>query len=150
MYLQVFSTVGKGIIEAFVGGFNGTIFAYGQTGSGKTFTMLGPPDDSNEFFHELRGVIPRSFEYAFSLINRQQDKSGDRVEFLAKCSFLEIYNESVYDLLEPSSAGLSLRENIKKGVFVEGLADRTVTSAKDAYEVCWKSYDEFIIQSHIK
>ena len=68
----MFSTVGKGIIEAFVGGFNGTIFAYGQTGSGKTFTMLGPPDDSNEFFHELRGVIPRSFEYAFSLINRQQ------------------------------------------------------------------------------
>ena len=64
--------MGKGIIEAFVGGFNGTIFAYGQTGSGKTFTMLGPPDDSNEFFHELRGVIPRSFEYAFSLINRQQ------------------------------------------------------------------------------
>ena len=41
----------------------------------------------------------------------------------------------MYDLLEPSSAGLSLRENIKKGVFVEGLADRTVTSAKDAYEV---------------
>lgn len=132
---EVFSTVGKGIIEAYVGGFNGTIFAYGQTGSGKTFTMLGPPDDSDSFTHKLRGVIPRSFEYIFSLMNHQREKVGDRVEFLAKCSFLEIYNESVYDLLEPSTAVLALRENIKKGVFVEGLAERTVMSAKDAYNV---------------
>ncbi|XP_057291417.1 kinesin-like protein KIF15 isoform X3 [Hydractinia symbiolongicarpus] len=132
---EVFATVGKGIIEAFVNGFNGTIFAYGQTGSGKTFTMLGPADDTDNFTHELRGVIPRGFEYLFSLINRQQEKAGDRVEFLARCSFLEIYNEQVFDLLEPSTASLHLRENIKKGVFVEGLAERDVSSAKDAYSV---------------
>jgi len=132
---EVFATVGKGIIEAFVNGFNGTIFAYGQTGSGKTFTMLGPADDTDNFTHELRGVIPRGFEFMFSLINRQQEKSGDRAQFLARCSFLEIYNEQVYDLLEPSSAGLHLRENIKKGVFVEGLAERDINSAKDAYSV---------------
>ena len=48
---------------------------------------------------------------------------------------MEIYNEQVFDLLEPSSASLNLRENIKKGVFVEGLAERDVSSAKDAYAV---------------
>uniref|UniRef100_A0A7M5WTB1 Kinesin motor domain-containing protein n=1 Tax=Clytia hemisphaerica TaxID=252671 RepID=A0A7M5WTB1_9CNID len=132
---EVFATVGKGIMEAFIDGFNGTIFAYGQTGSGKTFTMLGPPDDGDNFSHELRGVIPRGFEYIFSLINRQQEKAGDRVEFIARCSFLEIYNEQVFDLLEPSTASLNLRENIKKGVFVEGLGERDVSSAKDAYGV---------------
>lgn len=41
----------------------------------------------------------------------------------------------MYDLLDPSSAGLHLRENIKKGVFVDGLAERDITTAKDAYNV---------------
>ncbi|XP_065064430.1 kinesin-like protein KIF15 isoform X2 [Rhopilema esculentum] len=132
---EVFSTVGKKIIEGCVYGYNGTIFAYGQTGSGKTFTMLGPPDDSDNFSHELRGVIPRGFEYMFSLINREQEKHGDRKEFICKCSFLEIYNEQIFDLLDPASVGLHLREDIKKGVFVEGLQERDIISAKDAYKV---------------
>lgn len=34
----------------------------------------GPPDESDSFSHELRGVIPRGFEYMFSLINREQEK----------------------------------------------------------------------------
>ena len=41
----------------------------------------------------------------------------------------------MFDLLDPSTAGLHLRENIKKGVFVEGLAERDISSAKDAYSV---------------
>eukprot|EP00794_Sanderia_malayensis_P018958 gene18958-20864_t len=132
---EVFSTVGKKIIEGCVSGYNGTIFAYGQTGSGKTFTMLGPPDETDGFSHELRGVIPRGFEYMFSLINREQEKHGDRKEFFCKCSFLEIYNEQIFDLLDAASAGLHLREDIKKGVFVEGLQERDIASAKDAYKV---------------
>jgi len=132
---EVFSTVGKRIIEGCVYGYNGTIFAYGQTGSGKTFTMLGPPDERDSFSHELRGVIPRGFEYMFSLINREQEKHGDRKEFICKCSFLEIYNEQIFDLLDPASVGLHLREDIKKGVFVEGLQEIDISSAKDAYKV---------------
>ena len=34
----------------------------------------GPPDESESFTHDLRGVIPRSFEYLFSLINREKQK----------------------------------------------------------------------------
>ncbi|KAH9488382.1 Kinesin-like protein kif15 [Bulinus truncatus] len=69
----VFSMVGKNIIESWVAGSNATIFAYGQAGSGKTYTMLGPSENSFNFQHELRGVIPRSFEYLFSLIAHQQE-----------------------------------------------------------------------------
>ena len=69
---------------------------------------------------------------------------GDRVEFIATCSFLEIYNEQVYDLLSPSAAGLQLRENIKKGVFVDGLAERDVSSAKDAYRVLESGIIDYI------
>ncbi|XP_071509705.1 kinesin-like protein KIF15 [Diadema antillarum] len=132
---SVFTAVGKSIIESCVAGYNGTIFAYGQTGSGKTFTMLGPSEDGDNFHHELRGVIPRSFEYLFSLVNREREKHGDRFEFLCRCSFLEIYNEQIFDLLDPACMGLHLRENMKKGVFVDGLIERVVSSPSEAYDV---------------
>ncbi|XP_049595746.1 kinesin-like protein KIF15 [Syngnathus scovelli] len=128
---SVFSSVAKNIVESCMNGYNGTIFAYGQTGSGKTFTMLGPSELDN-FTDELRGVIPRSFEYLFFLINREVSRSKT---FLCKCSFIEIYNEQIFDLLDTASASLFVRENIKKGVFVEGAVEKFVSSAAEAYQV---------------
>ncbi|XP_037704775.1 kinesin-like protein KIF15 [Choloepus didactylus] len=131
---SVFSTVAKSIVESCMSGYNGTIFAYGQTGSGKTFTMMGP-SESDQFSHNLRGVIPRSFEYLFFLIEREKEKAGAGKSFLCKCSFIEIYNEQIYDLLDSASAGLYLREHIKKGVFVVGAVEQVVTSAAEVYQV---------------
>ncbi|XP_075874199.1 kinesin-like protein KIF15 [Nelusetta ayraudi] len=131
---SVFTSVAKNIVESCINGYNGTIFAYGQTGSGKTFTMLGPSELDN-FTDELRGVIPRSFEYLFFLINREVERSGQLKSFLCKCSFIEIYNEQIYDLLDTASASLFLRENIKKGLFVEGAVEKFVSSATEAYQV---------------
>ncbi|KAM6912258.1 kinesin-like protein KIF15 [Xenentodon cancila] len=131
---SVFNSVAKNIVESCMSGYNGTIFAYGQTGSGKTFTMLGPSELDN-FTDEKRGVIPRSFEYLFFLINREAEKSVTSKSFLCKCSFIEIYNEQIYDLLDTASASLFLRENIKKGVFVEGAVEKFVNSAAEAYQV---------------
>ncbi|XP_053476162.1 kinesin-like protein KIF15-A [Ictalurus furcatus] len=131
---SVFSCVAKNIVESCMNGYNGTIFAYGQTGSGKTFTMLGP-NELTDFSDELRGVIPRSFEYLFFLISREVEKSTGAKSFLCKCSFIEIYNEQVFDLLDSASASLFLREDIKKGVFVEGAVEKYVASAAEAYQV---------------
>ncbi|KAJ6661982.1 hypothetical protein lerEdw1_012829 [Lerista edwardsae] len=131
---SVFSSVAKNIVESCMNGYNGTIFAYGQTGSGKTFTMMGPPDSDN-FTHNLRGVIPRSFEYLFFLIEREKEKAGAGKNFLCKCSFIEIYNEQIFDLLDSASAGLLLREHITKGVFVVGAVEQVLTSAAEAYQV---------------
>ncbi|KAM9341282.1 kinesin-like protein KIF15 [Symphorus nematophorus] len=131
---SVFSSVAKNIVESCMNGYNGTIFAYGQTGSGKTFTMLGPSELDN-FTDDLRGLIPRSFEYLFFLINREVEKPGQSKSFLCKCSFIEIYNEQIYDLLDTASASLFLRENIKKGLFVEGAVEKFVSSAAEAYQV---------------
>lgn len=50
-----------------------------------------------------------------------QKEDGSDLQFLIKCSYLEIYNEQIMDLLEPSSVNLHIREDIKKGVYVEGL-----------------------------
>uniref|UniRef100_A0A8C8VL42 Kinesin family member 15 n=1 Tax=Pelusios castaneus TaxID=367368 RepID=A0A8C8VL42_9SAUR len=131
---SVFSSVAKNIVESCMNGYNGTIFAYGQTGSGKTFTMMGPADSDN-FTHNLRGVIPRSFEYLFFLIEREKEKAGTGKSFLCKCSFIEIYNEQIFDLLDSASAGLFLREHIKKGVFVVGAVEQVLSSAAEAYQV---------------
>ncbi|XP_008943149.1 PREDICTED: kinesin-like protein KIF15, partial [Merops nubicus] len=138
---SVFSSVAKNIVESCMNGYNGTIFAYGQTGSGKTFTMMGPADSDN-FTHSLRGVIPRSFEYLFFLIEREKEKAGSGKSFLCKCSFIEIYNEQIFDLLDSASAGLFLREHIKKGVFVDGAVEQVLSSAAEAYQVLtmgWKN-----------
>uniref|UniRef100_A0A8C8APW1 Kinesin family member 15 n=1 Tax=Otus sunia TaxID=257818 RepID=A0A8C8APW1_9STRI len=131
---SVFSSVAKNIVESCMNGYNGTIFAYGQTGSGKTFTMMGPSDSDN-FTHSLRGVIPRSFEYLFFLIEREKEKAGNGKSFLCKCSFIEIYNEQIFDLLDSASTGLLLREHIKKGVFVDGAVEQVLSSAAEAYQV---------------
>ncbi|KAK3086386.1 hypothetical protein FSP39_017725 [Pinctada imbricata] len=131
----MFNMIGRNIIESCVNGYNGTIFAYGQTGSGKTFTMLGTNEEGDNFQHDLRGIIPRTFEYLFNLVIKEQELHGAGKEFLLRCSFLEIYQEHIYDLLEPSSQSLNLRENMKKGVFVDGLVEISVKNALEAYQV---------------
>lgn len=75
--------------------------------------------------------MQRSFEYIFQCIEAEQsiiDKKGNgsALQFLVKCSFLEIYNEQIMDLLEPSSVNLNIREDINKGVYVEGLQEEAV------------------------
>ncbi|TST98546.1 ATP-dependent RNA helicase TDRD9 [Bagarius yarrelli] len=81
------------------------------------------------------GTIFAYFEYLFFLINREVEKSAGAKSFLCKCSFIEIYNEQIFDLLDSASASLFLREDIKKGVFVEGAVEKYAASAAEAYQV---------------
>jgi len=78
-------------------GYNATVLAYGQTGSGKTWTMgSGHTKDLRE--DEL-GVIPRVIKLIFDEVEKRKSKK----EFIIKCSFLEIYNEELNDLLDNTS-----------------------------------------------
>ena len=73
--------------------------------------------------------MPRSFDYIFKRIEelrQEAENDHNNVEFLVKSSYLEIYNEQILDLLDPNSMNLSLREDIKKGVYVEGLTEETI------------------------
>ena len=78
-------------MESVIEGYNGTIFAYGQTGCGKSHTMMGYKDSPEE-----RGIIPNAFEHIFGFID-QSNNNG--MKFLVRCSYLEIYNEDIRDLL---------------------------------------------------
>ena len=53
-------------------------------------------------------------------------REGREVCFLCKCSFLEVYKEVITDLLNPAATRLQIREDLKRGVYVEGLMEEEV------------------------
>ena len=82
--------------------------------------------------HTLLEISEEIYQHFAVLFSHQH---GERKQFLCKCSFLEIYQEQVYDLLDPAAANLQLRENMKKGVFVDGLVEQVVATPTEAYQV---------------
>ncbi|KAG2448579.1 hypothetical protein HYH02_006470 [Chlamydomonas schloesseri] len=81
-------------------GYNGTIFAYGQTGSGKTFTITGGPERYVD-----RGIIPRSITAIFGEISKRHD-----YQYSVHISYLEIYNNEGYDLLDAEREVKALKD----------------------------------------
>jgi kinesin family protein 1/kinesin family protein 3/17 len=112
-------------------GYNGTIFAYGQTGSGKSFSMSGIGNG------DLRGITPRVNEELFQKIAEQMQ--GTR-RFLVMCSYFEIYNEIIFDLLNPVSdrsklgAGLQIKEHPVLGIYVKDLTEIVAEDASKLEE----------------
>uniref|UniRef100_A0A8C0K4R0 Kinesin-like protein n=1 Tax=Canis lupus dingo TaxID=286419 RepID=A0A8C0K4R0_CANLU len=104
----IFENIAKPVAESVLAGYNGTIFAYGQTGSGKTFTITGGAERYSD-----RGIIPRTLSYIFEQL--QKDSSTIHTTHI---SYLEIYNECGYDLLDPRHEASSL-EDLPKVTILE-------------------------------
>ncbi|XP_037101643.1 centromere-associated protein E [Syngnathus acus] len=118
---QLYQEIAKPLVVSTVQGYNGTIFAYGQTSSGKTFTMMGSD--------HVPGVIPLAIDGVFETIKKCPEK-----EFLLRVSYMEIYNETVSDLLVDSwkRKPLEVRESLNKTVYVADLTEELVTSSAQA------------------
>ncbi|XP_062829649.1 kinesin-like protein KIF6 isoform X4 [Anolis carolinensis] len=97
---EIFEAIAKPVAECALGGYNGTIFAYGQTGSGKTFTITGGAERYSD-----RGIIPRTLSYIFHQL--QKDSS---MVYTIHISYLEIYNDCGYDLLDPRHEASKLED----------------------------------------
>ncbi|CAM9871849.1 unnamed protein product [Bubo scandiacus] len=104
----VFDSVAKPVAECVLAGYNGTIFAYGQTGSGKTFTITGGAERYSD-----RGIIPRTLSYIFDQLQKDSSKV-----YTTHVSYLEIYNECGYDLLD-SRHEASRLEDLPKVTIME-------------------------------
>lgn len=138
---DIFHLVGLPLVENCLAGFNSSIFAYGQTGSGKTYTMWGPPSalSEDESVGKERGLTPRVFERLFTRINEEQVKHSDKqLNYQCRCSFLEIYNEQITDLLDPNQKNLQIREDVRTGVYVDYLTEEYVCSTKDVLHLLMK------------
>lgn len=134
---DIFQVVGQATANKFIEGYNCTIFAYGQTGAGKTYTMQGNSMDlaCNGQESQHRGLQPRVFDYIFDKQRTELLKENGGTEFLVKCSHFEIYNEQIIDLLNPASGTLQLREDFKRGVFIEGITEQSATSSEEALKI---------------
>eukprot|EP00953_Heterococcus_sp_UTEX-ZZ885_P040942 20918-Heterococcus_DN1.PRE.3 len=98
---------------------------------------------------KLRGLVPRVLEYLFDSISAEVAASAGRVRYNCRCSFYEIFNERVFDLLDGSSSsnangkeqmGLNVREDTRKGVYVENLIEEGVTGADAAGSILQRGY----------
>jgi len=122
-------------------GFESTVFAYGQTGTGKTYTMEGELNTP-----EQQGVIPRAAHEIFNSLKQPHYKESS-----VTCSYLEIYNEDLCDLLvdldergcgknsaaegaKRSASKLEIMEG-KNGTFCRGLSEKNVSSAEDVLQL---------------
>ncbi|XP_071376202.1 kinesin-like protein KIF6 [Centroberyx affinis] len=105
---DIFETIAKPVADSVLAGYNGTVFAYGQTGSGKTFTITGGAEHYSD-----RGIIPRTLSYLYQRFS--QDSS---MVYTTHISYLEIYNEVGYDLLDARHEASRL-EDLPKVVIME-------------------------------
>lgn len=115
---DVYDNVAKEIVNSVVTGLNGTIFAYGQTSSGKTFTMQGSGSIEEGHSSGGGGIVHMAANDIFDYIS----DTPERV-FLVRASFIEIYNEEVRDLLGTSHNALQIREDPRRGVFVNSVEE---------------------------
>ena len=119
---HLFKDLGIPLLDNAFQGYNNCIFAYGQTGSGKSYSMMGYGEDA--------GVIPKICQDMFERIGEIQKDTN--LKCTVEVSYLEIYNERVRDLLNPSTKGnLKVREHPSTGPYVEDLAKLVVRSFKE-------------------
>ncbi|MCJ1285955.1 kinesin motor protein cin8 [Xylographa opegraphella] len=104
---MIYEDVVTPLLEEMLHGYNCTIFAYGQTGTGKTYTMSGDMSDTLGLLSDSAGIIPRVLHSLFDKLET------DEAESSVKCSFIELYNEELRDLL-------SVEENARLKIFEDG------------------------------
>ncbi|KAG4114680.1 hypothetical protein ERO13_D12G060800v2 [Gossypium hirsutum] len=104
---QVYEAGAKAVAISVVSGINSSVFAYGQTSSGKTYTMIG--------------ITEYAMTDIYDYIQRHKER-----EFILKFSAMEIYNESVRDLLSADSTPLRLLDDPERGTVVEKLTEETL------------------------
>ena len=133
---EIFEELFKPNIHHILNGINMTIFAYGQTSTGKTYTMQGEiPDNA--------GIIPLTLEELFKQIKNDKDIIDSQIGV----SFIEIYNESINDLLDSSKINLDLRETPNREVIVSNLTEIKIRNHEQALNLLIKGNESRIVAS---
>lgn len=128
---EVYSTCIQSMIGQSFLGIDTTIFAYGQTGAGKTHTILGHPRSLRQFDGIAFRVVEDIFNHQASLPKNEQ--------LTVSCSYIEVYNEQVFDLLNKPDAfhePLQIYEDQKLNRFrISGNVKVKIESLKELEEV---------------
>uniref|UniRef100_A0A8C7PYT5 Kinesin-like protein n=1 Tax=Oncorhynchus mykiss TaxID=8022 RepID=A0A8C7PYT5_ONCMY len=142
---EVYGRVGRGVVLGALEGYNGTVMCFGQTGAGKTYTMTGATEN-----YKQRGIIPRALQEVFHEVEQRSDHA-----FSVHLSFLEIYNETLVDLLASvrgcpgvGPGGMAVVEEAGGGVSVRGLSLHPVHSEEAALNLLFEGEMNRIIGAH--
>ena len=122
---QVFDTVAAPLLGNFMKGEDVLIFCYGPTNAGKTYTVTGPNDNP--------GILKRSLD---TVVSRMLGTSQGSVELYG--SYIEVYNEKIYDLLNLKEEGLRLGVTTQGDVLVRKAVEIQITSMDDVDEILEK------------
>lgn len=124
---DVFEGTTRPLLDGILNGFNASVFAYGATGCGKTHTISGTPEDPGVIFLTMKELYRRIAE------------SKEESEVNVRLSYLEIYNETIRDLLSteptPPGQGLQLREDQANKISVIGISEHTPESPEHVLQM---------------
>ena len=160
---DIFEHCGKKICDSAIEGYNCTIFAYGQTGSGKTYTLLGKnitdkiENESNNLNTKINynrdevelgdvnekkediygydikderiGLLPRILYYLFYVSKKEKEN-----KFVFKISYMEIYMETMIDLLYPDNKEKVEIIDIKGDISINNLRKLIINSPEEALQ----------------
>ncbi|KAK9457402.1 P-loop containing nucleoside triphosphate hydrolase protein [Dipodascopsis uninucleata] len=129
--VMVYEDVVSPILEEALSGYNCTVFAYGQTGTGKTYTMSGDVSDNFGTFSSDAGIIPRALYRLFLALESEQS------EYSVKCSFIELYNEELRDLIskEDDKKVKIFEDTNKKGIVIQGMEESFIKTAEEGLKI---------------
>ena len=140
--IDVYNAVVSPLLEQVLDGYNCTVFAYGQTGTGKTFTMEGINNDPTLHWQSdsSAGMIPRSLSHLFDKLQLIESQ-----EYTVRVSFLELYNEELFDLLSVNDDVCKIRlyEDVtKKGaIVIHGLEEVAIHNKSEVSKLLEKGLE---------
>ncbi|KAK6589189.1 kinesin-related K2 [Cryptosporidium xiaoi] len=113
------------LIQSALDGYNVCVFSYGQTGSGKTYTMMGGTGND-------AGMIPRALKLIFGIISGNKERGW---EYSVMCSAIEIYNETIRDLISPKQKHTEVRLDQSGCSIVTGVSEVVVNNVQDVNNI---------------
>lgn len=123
---EIYMKTTKFLLQGVIDGYNATVLAYGATGCGKTYTMVGSPDNE--------GIMVRSLADLFMLKDKGE---AEGKEIKISVSYVEIYNETILDLMveKSQSTPLELYEDPSKSIIINGVNEIIVNNAEEVFKL---------------
>ena len=124
---QIYDYTTRNLINNVLEGYNATVLAYGATGTGKTYTMVGNGVNN--------GIMIRTIKDLFYYVN---NNIMDNKQFVIKISFIEIYNETIKDLLSNDNSIVELKTDSKKGLVLKNALIKKISNENEAFNLIMK------------
>uniref|UniRef100_A0A0A9WBH5 Kinesin-3 n=1 Tax=Lygus hesperus TaxID=30085 RepID=A0A0A9WBH5_LYGHE len=116
-------------IQSALDGYHICLFSYGQTGSGKTYTMTGSDVHGRD-----AGIVPRSIS---KILQTSQEMKAQGWDFSISVSFIECYNNKLFDLLSDDTNGITMSQiqHQPTKMLVPGLTVVTVNNEREIFSL---------------